>query len=290
LLGEGFVERYLELSREKESILCVGLDPAVRGMRERYLVPQPLIERHGLRGGVKRFCLDIIEAVAPYTAMIKPNAQYLTYILTLEDLREIVEAIHEADCLALLDAKLSDISSTNQAALHWIGAVGFDAVTFSPYPGYDGGCDVIYRWAEEGDKGIFVLCRMSNPGAREIQGLIVEDEPLYIRVAREAYRRGANGFVVGCTAIEELGAVREIIGEEPLILSPGLGPQGGDPAAAIKLGSNSRGEGLIVASSRSIDYAYEVRGLSWERYAEAAAREAERRRDELNRLRRLVFG
>lgn len=290
MLGEGFVRGYLELSREKESILCIGLDPAVRGMRERYLVPHPLIKRYGLGEGVKRFCLDIIEAVAPYTPMIKPNAQYLTYLFSLEDLKEIVEAIHEANCLALLDAKLSDIASTNQAALHWIDAAGFDAVTFSPYPGYEGGCDVIYRWAEERDKGIFTLCRMSNPGARDIQGLIVEDEPLYIKVAREAHRRGANGFVVGCTAIEELGAVREIIGEEPLILSPGLGPQGGDPAAAIKLGSNSRGEGLIVASSRSIDYAYEVRGLSWERYAEAAAREAERRRDELNRLRRQVFG
>ncbi len=289
MLGKGFVKRYLELSGEKESILCVGIDPAVRGMRERYVVPQPLIECYGVVEGVKRFCLDIIEAVAPYTPIIKPNAQYLTYLLNLEDLREIVKAIHEANCLALLDAKLSDIASTNQAALHWIDAAGFDAVTFSPYPGYEGGCDVIYRWAERRDKGIFTLCRMSNPGARDIQGLIVDGEALYIKIAREAHRRGANGFVVGCTAIEELGEVRDVIGEEPLILSPGLGPQGGDPAAAIRLGSNSRGEGLIVASSRSIDYAYEVRGLNWERYAEAAAREAKRRRDELNRLRRRVF-
>lgn len=288
-MGRGFVERYLELSREKESILCVGLDPAVRGMRQRFLVPQPLIERHGLREGVKRFCLSLIEAVSPYTPVIKPNAQYITYILTLEDLKELVEAIHEGGCLALLDAKLGDITSTNRAALHWIDAAGFDALTFSPYPGYEGGCDAIYQWAEQRDRGIFALCRMSNPGARDLQGLIVEGESLYLRVARDAYERGANGFVVGCTAVEELGRVRSIIGDEPLILSPGLGPQGGDPAAAIRLGSNSRGEGLIVASSRSIDYAYEVLGWSWERYAEAAAMEARKKRDELNSLRSIVF-
>jgi len=283
------VERYLELSGEKESILCVGLDPAVEGMRERYLVPKPLLDRYGLREGVKRFCLDIVEAVAPSTPIIKPNAQYVTYLLALEDLRELVEAIHEANCLALLDAKLSDIASTNRAALHWIEAAGFDAVTFSPYPGYEGGCDAIYQWAHRGDRGIFALCRMSNPGARDIQTLVVEGEPLYLRVAREGRRRGANGFVVGCTAVEELGQVRAVVGEDPLILSPGLGPQGGDPAAAVRLGSNSRGEGLLVASSRSIDYAYETLDWSWERYAEAAAKEAQRKRDELNRLRAIAF-
>lgn len=290
MLGRGFVERYLELSREKGSILCVGLDPAVRGMRERYLVPRPLIDRYGQREGVKRFCLSLIEAVSPYTPIIKPNAQYLTYLLALEDLKELVEVIHEGGCLALLDAKLSDIASTNRAALHWIEAAGFDAVTYSPYPGYEGGCDAIYQWAEQRDRGIFVLCRMSNPGAEDLQGLIIGGEPLYLRVARDAHNRGANGFVVGCTAVEELGRVRSIIGDEPLILSPGLGPQGGDPAAAIRLGSNSGGEGLLVASSRSIDYAYELLGWSWERYAEAAAREARRRRDELNRLRSSIYG
>jgi orotidine-5'-phosphate decarboxylase len=80
--------------------------------------------------------------------------------------------------------------------------------------------------------------------------------------------------------------VREIIGEERLILSPGLGAQGGDAAAAIKLGSNRNGEGLLVSSSRSVNYAYEVMKWDWEKYAEASMIQAKKSRDELNEMRR----
>ena len=109
--------------------------------------------------------------------------------------------------------------------------------------------------------------------------------PFYQRLAKDAYEHGANGFVVGCTATEELAVIRGIIGEDRLILAPGLGPQGGDASLAIKLGSNSRGEGLLVSSSRSVNYAYEVMGWSWDRFPEASAYQAKKSRDELNRFR-----
>jgi orotidine-5'-phosphate decarboxylase len=277
------------MSHEKDSFLCIGLDPATPHMRDRHVIPSRLIERHGVTEGIKRFCLDVVKAVAPYTPVVKPNAQFITYPLSFNDLRELVEGIHEGGCLALLDAKLSDIGSTNTAGLHWLSEVGFDAVTFSPFPGFENGSDAVYRWAEEGNKGIFALCRMSNPGAHDYQSRIMGGEPLYLRLAKDAYEHGSNGFVVGCTAPSELGAVRDIIGEERLILSPGLGPQGGDPAEALKFGANSSGEGLIVSSSRSIDYAYEGFGWGGERFAEAAATQAKMKRDELNELRRRVF-
>jgi len=168
--------------------------------------------------------------------------------------------------------------------------VGFDAVTFSPFPGFRDGSDAVYGWAEERNKGIFALCRMSNPGTHDYQSLKVDGEPFYMRLARDAYDRGSNGFVVGCTATAELGEIRELIGEERLILAPGLGPQGGDPAVALRRGGNSEGGGIIVASSRSIDYAYETLGWSWERFAEAAAIQAKRKRDELNGLKRRMLG
>lgn len=290
MLGRGFVERYYELSREKDSFLCVGLDPATDAMRDRYVVPPQLIKRHGLSGGIKRFCLAIVEAVAPYTPVIKPNAQFVTYPLSLDGLKEVVEAIHGGGCLALLDAKLTDIGSTNRAALHWITEAGFDAVTFSPFPGFENGSDAVYRWATEGNKGIFALCRMSNPGAHDYQSLKLGGEPLYLRLAREAYEHGCNGFVVGCTAPSELGEVRALIGEERLILAPGLGPQGGDPAVALRLGGNREGKGLIVSSSRSIDYAYETLGWSWERFAEAAAAVSKNKRNELNEFKSRIVG
>ena len=290
MLGRGFVERYYELSREKDSFLCVGLDPATEAMRSRYVIPPGLMVRPGMSEGIKRFCLAVIEAVAPYTPIIKPNAQFVTYPLSLDDLKEVVEAIHDGGCLALLDAKLSDIGSTNSAGLHWIAEMGFDGVTFSPFPGFKDGSDAIYNWAAEREKGIFALCRMSNPGTHDYQSLTVGGEPLYLRLARDAYKHGSNGFVVGCTATSELGEVRALIGEERLILAPGLGPQGGDPATALRLGGNSEGGGLIISSSRSIDYAYENLGWSWERFAEAAAAQAKRKREELNELKRRAFG
>jgi len=289
LLGRGFVDRYYELSREKDSFLCAGLDPVIAGMRERFLIPPGLVESHGMTGGIKRFCLEIVKAVAPYVPVIKPNAQFITYPLSFEDLREIVEAIHEGDCLALLDAKLSDIGSTNEAGLHWIDEIGFDAVTFSPFPGFENGSDAVYRWAGERGKGIFALCRMSNPGGHDYQSKTVDGEPLYMRLARDAFEQGSNGFVVGCTVPSELGEIRGVIGEERLILSPGLGPQGGDPAAALRLGANSSGEGLIVSSSRSIDYAYEGMGWDGARFAEAAGVQARMKRDEVNEIKSRVF-
>jgi len=290
LLGQDFVDKYYELSREKGSFLCVGLDPVTANMRDRYVIPPKLIERHGAIEGTKKFCLDVIDAVAPYTPIIKPNAQFIVYAFSFEDLREMVDAIHGGGCLALLDIKLSDIGTTNAAGLHWIAEAGFDAVTFNPFPGYENGSDAVYRWADEYDKGIFALCRMSNPGAQRLQSQKVGGEALYLKLARDAYEHGCNGFVVGCTASSELKEIRAIIGEERLILSPGLGPQGGDPETALRYGTNSNGEGLLVSSSRSIDFAYETMGWEGDRYAEAAAFQAEKKRDELNEIRKSIAG
>jgi orotidine-5'-phosphate decarboxylase len=286
MLGRRFVEKYYELSREKESFLCVGLDPAIKAFRDKYVVPQPLIDRYGVAGGIERFCVDFVKAVSPYTPIIKPNAQFLVYPLGYDGLKAIADAIHEGGCLALLDCKLSDIGTTMDAALHWIADLGYDAVTFSPFPGYENGVDSVYSWSEEKQKGIFALCRMSNPGTHDYQSKDMEGVPFYQRLARDATEHGSNGFVVGCTASEELGIVRGIIGEERLILAPGLGPQGGDPSTAIKLGSNADGEGILVSSSRSVNYAYEVMGWSWERFTEASAIQAKKSRDELLELRR----
>ena len=285
MLGKKFVEKYLDISREKDSFLCVGLDPATKAFRDNYIVPQPLLNKLGIAQGIKQFCIDFIKAVAPYTPIIKPNAQFLVYPLGLEDLREIVGVIHDSGCLALLDCKLSDVGSTMDAGLYWIGEIGFDAITFSPFPGYVNGVDSVYKWSEEKQKGIFALCRMSNPGTHDYQSRLMDGIPFYQRLAKDAYDHGANGFVVGCTAAEELAIVRGIIGEDRLVLSPGLGPQGGDAAMAIKLGSNSQGEGLLVSSSRSVNYAYEVMGWSWEKFSEASAYQAKKSRDELNKFR-----
>jgi orotidine-5'-phosphate decarboxylase len=284
MLGKGFVDRYYELSREKNSFLCVGIDPVTKDIRNQRFIPSELIEKEGIHDGIKEFCLQVVESVTPFAPVIKPNAQFLVYSLGFQALKEIVDQIHEGNSLALLDIKLSDIGTTMDAGLYWIDKLGFDAVTFSPFPGYQNGVDAVYEWSRDKDKGIFALCRMSNPGTHDYQSRLMEGEKFYKRLASDAKEHGANGFVVGCTATKELGDIREIIGDEPLILSPGLGAQGCDPVTALKLGTNSQGEGLIVSSSRSIDYAYEEYQWEWTRFAEAAGSAAKKKRDELNKI------
>ena len=96
--GRGFVKRYYELSREKNSFLCVGLDPVTTAIRKKYVIPPKLIDRYGELEGIKKFCLDIIKATAPYTPIIKPNAQFVVYPFSFEDLREITDTIHDGGC------------------------------------------------------------------------------------------------------------------------------------------------------------------------------------------------
>lgn len=280
------MEKYLELSRDKDSFLCVGIDPATADMRAKYNIPMRFIKEKGESDAIKEFCLNVIESVTPFAPVIKPNAQFLVYALGFEGLKEIAEKIHEGNSLALLDIKLSDIGSTMDAGLYWIDRVGFDAVTFSPFPGYENGVDAVYKWSEEKQKGIFALCRMSNPGTHDYQSRLMDGEKFYKRLARDAFEHGSNGYVVGCTASEELEEIRQIIGEETLILSPGLGAQGGDPEVALRYGTNSNGEGLIVSSSRGINFAYEALGWEFSRYAEAAGQMAKKKHDELNAIRK----
>jgi orotidine-5'-phosphate decarboxylase len=127
---------------------------------------------------------------------------------------------------------------------------------------------------------------MSNPGTHDYQSRIMDGDKFYKLLAKDAFNHGSNGYVVGCTASKELQEIREIIGEEPLILSPGLGAQGGDPEAALRYGTNSDGEGLIVSSSRGINFAYETLEVKSERYAASAGQMARKRRDELNAIRK----
>jgi orotidine-5'-phosphate decarboxylase len=286
MLGRKFVEDYLELSRIKDSFLCVGVDPATADMRNNNYIPMDFIKEKGEAGAIEEFCLNLIEAVTPYAPVIKPNAQFLVYALGYDGLKAIADKIHEGESLALLDIKLSDIGTTIEAGLYWIDRLGFDAVTFSPFPGYENGVDAIYRWSKEKEKGIFALCRMSNPGTHDYQSRIMDGDKFYKLLAKDAFNHGSNGYVVGCTASKELKEIREIIGEEPLILSPGLGAQGGNPVAALRYGTNSEGEGLIISSSRGINFAYNTLGVKFERYAEAAGQMAKKRRDELNAIRK----
>ena len=156
---------------------------------------------------------------------------------------------------------------------------GFDAATVNPYAGGDS----IAPFLEYGDRGVFVLCRTSNPGAGELQDLLVDSgngaRRVYEVVAELAAawnRRGNVGLVVGATYPEQLRRVRELCPHMPVLL-PGVGAQEGELRASVSAGVDRNGRGLIVSSSRSVLYA-----SSGNDFAQAARTAAERLRNEIN--------
>jgi orotidine-5'-phosphate decarboxylase len=181
----------------------------------------------------------------------------------------------------ILDAKRGDVVSTAERyAVEAFERYRADAVTVNPYLGFDS----LEPFLKHADRGVVILCRTSNPGARELQDLEVRGRKLYQVVADLAARRwnsrGNCMLVVGATYPRELAEVRAIVGEMPLLV-PGVGAQGADVRAAVRNGCTPRGTGIVVNSSRAILYA--SRG---EDFAAAARAAALSLRDEINRHRR----
>jgi orotidine-5'-phosphate decarboxylase len=178
----------------------------------------------------------------------------------------------------ILDAKRGDIGDTAEMyAREAFDRYGADAVTVNPWLGTDS----LEPFFARRDRGVFVLCRTSNPGSAELQAVRdTSGEALYETVARRAAsdwsKRASVGLVVGATQPEELRRVREIVGDLPLLV-PGVGAQGGDGAAVIRNGATRDGTGLVVNSSRAVLYA-----SSGDDYASAARQVVIALRDALN--------
>lgn len=241
----GYVARLGERTEAVGTVLCVGIDP----------VPDALPRGFGADvAGVARFARLIVEACAPIAAAFKPNLAYFEAFgsegfAALESLRSAIP-----DGIPVtIDAKRGDIGTTaERQARSLIDVLGADAVTLSPYLGFD----AIRPFLERGAFA-YVLCRTSNPGAGEIQDVLVRrgedpdaaDEPLHERVARLvdgwAGDEGRLGLVVGATAPEELVAVRRAAPRLPFLV-PGVGAQGGSLDSALRDGPASEGPAAAV--------------------------------------------
>ena len=260
-------------TRRNASLVCVGLDP------EPAKFPAHL---HGHPDAVFDFCRAIVDATADLVCAFKPQIAHFAALRAEETLERLIAHIHAAHpgIPVILDAKRGDIGSTAQHyADEAFDRYSADAVTVNPYLGRDS----VQPFLDRADKGVIVLCRTSNPGARDLQDMDVAGRPLYQhiaqRVAREWNNNGNCALVVGATYPDELREVRALVGEMP-ILVPGIGAQGGDVQAVLRNGRNAQGAGLIVSSSRAILYA--AAGAD---FTQAARREAQKLRDEINRWR-----
>jgi uridine monophosphate synthetase len=240
------------------SLLCVGLDPHPSDL------PAPTA------AAARTFCLRLIKATASYAAAFKPNAAFFELYgpegwAALKDV--ILAAQEQSDRLGsmipvILDAKRSDIASTAEAyAKSAFENLGAHAITLNPYLGKDS-IDPFLAYKE---KGAFLLCKTSNPGAADLQDLSLEKvlEPSqgstrlyeYIAHLAQAWNTGNNiGLVVGATQPEALARVRAAA-PDLWFLVPGVGVQGGDLETALKSGLRADGRGILINVSRGISRA-----------------------------------
>lgn len=266
-----FTEKLAARWREADTLLCVGLDPDPNRF------PAPLRDRDD---AIFAFCRAIVDATAEFACAFKPQIAYFASHRAEDQLENLLAHIRSAhpQVPVILDAKRGDIGSTAEHyAREAFERYGADAVTLSPYMGLDS----IEPFLEYTDRGVFLLCRTSNPGGNDLQMLDVGGVHLYEHVARLAASQwntnGQLGLVVGATYPNELARVRALAGELPLLV-PGIGAQGGDIDATVAAGAGRATPGMLVNSSRAILYA--SAGPDW---AEAAARVARETRDALRR-------
>jgi uridine monophosphate synthetase len=243
-----FFARLDSIVRDKRSALCIGLDPRIEASDPR---PAATALEKNRR---------LIAATADFAAAYKPNIAFYE-ALGPEGLSALEEtlALIPRDIPVILDAKRGDIDSTAAAyAQAAFGRLKVDAVTLSPYMGRD---TVSPFLAYEG-KGLFLLCRTSNPGASAFQDIEVEApasagqgpgrEAFYLRVARECLSWAPNiGLVVAGNDLAALAAVRAAA-PAAWFLSPGIGAQGGEPAAAFSAGCREDGAGILVVVARAV--------------------------------------
>ena len=267
----GFTDRLDQASRATKSLVCVGLDPDPDKM--------PV-------ACVYEFNRAIVDATAELVCAYKPNLAFYEAmgLPGLRDLEKTIAHIRSAapGSIIIGDAKRGDIGPSAQAYAKALFEVwGFDAVTVNAW----GGRDTVAPFLEDEDKGVFVWCRGSNPGAADFQEVRIATEegeiPLYQKMAmacREWDTKGNLGLVVGATAPEQLREVRAACPDMPLLI-PGVGAQGGDLEAAVRLGTDSRGRAALINSSRGIIYA-----SSGNDFAQAAAREAGKLRASINQV------
>jgi len=258
----GFAQQLAEAWTRNDSLVCVGLDPEI----ERF---PPRIAAQA--SPIFQFNRAIIDATADLVCAYKPQFAHYAAYEAEDQLERTIEYIHlrYPGIPVILDAKRGDVGNTAERyALEAFERYGADAVTVNPYLGPDS-LEPFLKYAA---KGVIVLCRTSNPGAREVQDLQLQDgrklyQVIAELVARRWNARGNCALVVGATYPRELAQVREIVGDLPLLV-PGVGAQGGDIEQVVRNGQTSQGTGLIMSSSRAILY-----GSSDEQFA-TAAREA----------------
>jgi len=235
-----YFDRLRALGRERQTMLCVGLDPD----------PDRI---EGGAAGALRHCREVLRQTEEHVCCFKPNSAFWEQYGP-DGWAALLELRDEApNTPFLLDAKRGDMDNTMRAYARAVfGTLAMDAATVSPYLGSDS----VQEFTRYEDRGVYVLCRTSNPGATELQHLSADGKPVYRHVVVLAERLNAKqnvALVVGATAPVQVAEVRSIT-DLPFLL-PGVGAQGGDVEAAVRAAWNGDPASCLVSASRSVLFA-----------------------------------
>ena len=232
-----YFERLRALAKERHSQVCIGLDPD----------PERI---EGLAAGALRHCREVARQTEEYAICFKPNSAFWEQYGP-DGWKALLE-LHEefSETPFLLDAKRADMGNTMKAYANAIfNTLAMDAVTIHGYMGSDS----IQEFTKYEDRGVYVVCRSSNPGAEDLQHLDSHGRPIFLHVAALAEgmnEHGNVGLVVGATAPDAIADVRKH-SKLPFLI-PGVGAQGGDVAGSVKAAWNGDPASCLIASSRSV--------------------------------------
>jgi orotidine-5'-phosphate decarboxylase len=240
LLSVSYFDRLRALSRERNTLLCVGLDPD----------PERI---EGGAAGALRHCRGVVRQTQEHACCFKPNSAFWEQYGP-DGWKALMELRDEAPATPFLfDAKRGDMGNTMRTyAQAAFGTLAMDAATVNPYLG----ADSIEEFTRYKDRGVYVVCRSSNAGAASLQHLEAEGKALYLHVAALAETlnvHGNVGLVVGATAPEQIAEVRAVT-DLPFLI-PGVGAQGGDLEGSVRAAWNGDPASCLISSSRSILYA-----------------------------------
>jgi len=250
-----YFDRLRALAIDRRTLLCVGLDPD----------PERI---SGGAAGALRHCREVVRQTEEYVCCFKPNSAFWEQYGP-DGWQALLELRAEAPGTPFLfDGKRGDMANTMRAYARTVFAtLAMDAATVNPYLGGDS----IEEFTRYEERGVYIVCRSSNPGAEDLQHLDAEGRPLYMRVAELADRVNAHGnvgLVVGATAPREIAEVRAA---SPLpFLIPGIGAQGGDLEGSVRAAWNGDTASCLISASRSV------------LFAGKPSQEAARLKDEIN--------
>lgn len=301
-----FIERLIQLIKEKKSVVCMGLDPRMDNQGE---IPQYLIKQYEDPDKIiLEFNKELIESCHELIPVVKPQIAFYEKYDALNALKETIKYAHKYDLLVILDSKRNDIGTTSAAyAYSTFNVYGADACTLNAYLGYDSIKPYMDDYKE---KGLFILVKTSNPSSNEFQNLFsarldkideseisiqekdIKLERNYVQMAKLVRKWSKNlqlasnyhnlGIVVGATFPNELKSIRELL-KQSFFLIPGYGHQGAQ-AKDIKNGFYSDGLGGIVNASRSIIFSYDKNpNYTSEKFSLAARKEIDQMNKDINR-------